>query len=730
MKLTLEKERSSPQGDERPLKYRAVLKNLLLSWELYLILAVAAFLRFYLLQTTEFDDDQAAVFGMADNAIRHGMLVATSNIASIHIVNPPAVIYLYMLPALLSANPLSGAIFTALCNTLAVGLCYCFVRHYYGRLAATIAALSFATATLAVFYSRFIWQQNLLPLFVMLYIFCLFVGVVERRKGWLFPALVLLGLLVQLHASTVLLGATLLVALVFSPGTLRWRDLALGVLGLLIIYCPYILWEISSKFQDIHILLSATKHHTQVKNLTFFYYQLFLSPYNPQLLPADPHAMIYAVLPWVRWLAKTMLWLMIGGATFALLRVLWPHRRKNGRDTSASTREGTEVNGASSWVDRLPVVGSMKYWWIDLYKTPQKCGLLVLLAWQVVPVLVLSHLSLIIYPHYFIFFMPGQFILIGILLGQIVEWCRRFQHWDAIARYAVIFLTIFITVAQFAASLASVVDYGLGHYNELQIGNPYYDDLSSLQHAMTLADQVAQRNHLNHVYMTTNPTTQAAMSYLAKQMHTPTTLFDDSRCLVLPNLAAGPAVMLVNPYSTLSEALLAHFTTAKLVAEPQRLGGPPFHLYIVNPLPQATPVQAFAGHLQLLNTGQPTLFSAVNTSWYVTRWSLLDSVAAHYRTNYSYQLQETPNGNQPLQRTATCMLTSMRAGDQVLIAFHVPPMPRTVSFVLFSGQFYQSSPYNLSYGPITMETYINRTRHIALGSIHDSSLSGSSIAIP
>lgn len=728
MKLTLEKERSSSQRDERSLKYRATLKNLLLSWELYLILAVAAFLRFYLLQTTEFDDDQAAVFGMADNAVRHGWLVATSNIASIHIVNPPAVIYLYMLPALLSANPLSGAIFTALCNTLAVGLCYFFVRRYYGRLAATIAALFFATATLAVYYSRFIWQQNLLPLFVMLYIFCLFLGVVERRKGWLFPALVLLGLLVQLHASTVLLGATFLVALVFSPGTLRWRDLVLGLLGLLVIYAPYLLWEASSNFQDIHILLSATKHSTQLKNLTFFYYQLFLSPYNPKLMPSDPHAMIYTVLPWIRWLSKAIFWLVIGGAILALLQVLWPKRRGDGRDPAAPTWKGTEISGASSGVERLPVIGYMKYWWIDLRATPYRCGLLVLLAWQVIPVLALSHLSLIIYPHYFIFFMPGQFILIGILLDQIVKWCLSFQSWGAIARYAVVFLTIFITTAQFAGSLASVVDYGRGHYRDQLIGNPYYNDLNSLQHAMTLADQIAQHNHLNHVYITINPTTQAAMSYLTEQMHTPTTLFDDTNCLVLPDLAAGPAVMLVNPYSILSEDLLAHFTRAKLVAESPRLGGPPFRLYIVNPLSQAAPVQAFAGQLQLLNTGQPALFSAANTSWYVTRWSLLNSTPAHFRTTYSYQIQATPNGNQTLHRAATCMLTSMRAGDQVLIAFQVPSMPRTVSFVLFSGQFYQSSPYNLSYGPITMETYISRTHYTTLGSIRDSSLSGNANA--
>src|SRR5947199_5028876 len=92
---------------------RCAIRNLyswLFAWEVYLIVLVAAFLRLYLINTTEFDDDQAIVFRMAHDAVTHGLLVATSNIASIRIVNPPAVIYFFMLPAAMSANPLWGAV--------------------------------------------------------------------------------------------------------------------------------------------------------------------------------------------------------------------------------------------------------------------------------------------------------------------------------------------------------------------------------------------------------------------------------------------------------------------------------------------------------------------------------------------------------------------------------------------------------------------------------------------
>src|SRR5579863_3837656 len=81
------------------LSFRSSLAN---TWEIYLILLIAAFLRLYQIDTSEFDDDQATLFRMAHDAVVHGLLPITSNTASISIAHPPGVIYLFMLPAALS----------------------------------------------------------------------------------------------------------------------------------------------------------------------------------------------------------------------------------------------------------------------------------------------------------------------------------------------------------------------------------------------------------------------------------------------------------------------------------------------------------------------------------------------------------------------------------------------------------------------------------------------------
>ena len=198
------------------------------SYEIYLIIIVASFLRLYGIQTTEFDADQADIFRMAHDAVIHGHLVATSNIASIGVYNPPGIIYALMIPAAFSANPIGGAIETALLAICGVFLTYWFTRRYYGRVAATIASSLFALTSASLFYSRFMWNQNLLLFFVPLFMIVLFRGVVDRKPGWLFPAIFLYGLLFQWHGSSLLLAAPLVTAWLLAPRTVRWRDIVLG----------------------------------------------------------------------------------------------------------------------------------------------------------------------------------------------------------------------------------------------------------------------------------------------------------------------------------------------------------------------------------------------------------------------------------------------------------------------------------------------------------------------
>src|SRR5207248_5449350 len=247
-------------------------------------------------------------FRMAYDALHQGLLPATSNGSSISTMHPPEAIYFLMLPALFSPDPLWAAVMTALFNVIAVVLSYLFTRRYFGRLAATIAALLYATAEASIVFSRFIWQPTLLAPFVMLFLFALFRGVVEQRQEWLFPALLLLGVMFQFHEITLVLVVPLLVALLLAPQTIR--DLVLAIVFLLLIFAPYLVWEVTAKFADIQTALSLARGHAYLDTNALTFYERFLNSYyyDERFLNSSAYdpagsasSLVFMLLPLLTW---------------------------------------------------------------------------------------------------------------------------------------------------------------------------------------------------------------------------------------------------------------------------------------------------------------------------------------------------------------------------------------------------------------------------------------------
>jgi hypothetical protein len=673
------------------------------TWEIYLILLVAGFLRFYQIDTSEFDDDQAILFRMAHDAVYHGLLPITSNTASISIAHPPGVIYLFMLPAALSANPLWAVVFVGICNMIAVLLTYLFTRRYYGQLAGSVSAFLYAAALKPLAYGRFIWQPNLMPTFVVFFIFALFWGVVERRKGWLFPALLLLGLLYQMHETAILMLVPLLVAVVLAPGTMRWRDLAYAFVLLLIIFSPYLLWEFSTKLADLLTLYTLEKHgRLYLEGIGF--YLFFISSYGTP--PVNMHSVVRMLVPLLSWLGVVMPLLAAGGFVTAGVLSIRNRVRATLAVTYPPDRDpclGDKYAHGAGWWSRMLVF--LHCQWTSFRSTPYRCGLFLLLVWQVIPLLLLLLHKIGLTWHYFLILMPGPFIFMGFFVSIMIGWLRNHrQRWN-ILRYGTYVLISLLIVAQIVNCTASIVDTASGNFSDRGFPPyPYHNDLHSLQHALSEADQLAQQRHLNRVYITTDAATQTALRYLAEQMQTPTTLFDATSCLVLPNLATGPAVLLVGPYDGLTNALLSRFASATLIDQPMRLGGPPFRLYLVTPIPgQPTSQDSFVQNLQLLD-GQVQHLTFDNSSWLVTRWSLMHSEQPRFRTTYNYALTALPNGNSEQSMQSLCTFTSMREGNQLLAAFALPSDASVPASVTIEAQSFLTIPNNPVYGPLRVET--------------------------
>src|SRR6266581_1154907 len=731
MGLTLSKRQATKARETARFKIQTMLSSWLRAWEIYPIILIASFLRLYRLDTTAFSYDQSMLFRMAYDAVHYGLIPATSNGSSILTLHPPLTVYLLMLPALFSANPLWAAVMTALFNVVAVLLTYIFTRRYYGRLAASIAALLYATAQTTIIFSRFIWQPTLLAPFTILFLFALFWGVVERRKGWLFPALVLLGVMYQLHELTLLLAAPLVVAQLLAPRTIRLRDLVLALVFLLLIFAPYLVWEVNTKFADIHTALGLARGHAQIDTKAVTFYQRFLNSYyyDERFLGSsydDPtgsaSSLVFKFLPILTWSRQILVFLLLGGFATAGAFVLQFRGKKS--QTPAPGR-GQAIAPTMIRRSQPPFVRIYE-WWMGLRADPARCGLVVLVVWQIVPVLLLSRHTALIHQHYLLLVIPGPFILVGFCIARVISWFHRPQPgriWRGMG-YAMYAVTALLLSVQLLGSTASLVDTVNG-INSHIFG---YNELGYLQHALQEADQVAQQRHLNRVYITmsTYDDTLTAMPFLAEEMRTPTTLFDAASCLVLPAPGAGPAVLLVRSTDKVVTALLTRFATVTLVDQPPLLGTAPFQLYIVTPgvyggrsgRPTSTS-NGFVNHLQLLAPRAQQL-SLGTSSFLVTSWTLLRNEQPRLRSAYTYIMRARPDLPNAGSIRSDCTLTSIHPGDQLITTFRLPqgsPLPSSFGI---TSQFLMTSPYTIALGPLHFETANTQGAPVALQAVHGS----------
>jgi hypothetical protein len=444
----------------------------------------------------------------------------------------------------------------------------------------------------------------------------------------------------------------------------------LGLLSLIILYSPYIVWQVATNFATFSRFFQPGPLPPTLDSQAWLFYLHFLNPYDKPL--TNNLALLYGWQRYFNWLHPVMKVLILAATLFLFWLAIFLRKKKIELEASRMT---------TSWWSKV------WYWVSNLRKSPYHCGLLVLLVWQIFPLLDLSRHTLVLFAHYFIILMPGPFILIGILLARSADWFRVHGRWSRSVSAGIYAFSCLLLLFQAVAGTASVLDSVQGHYVDKKLSTPYYNDLNSLQQALTKADQIAQQGHLGRVIVVADQATKSAFRYLSEQLHTPTTVVDGS-CLLLPGPSAGPVVVLVPPYQATLDAFFSsgYIHVNRSYTSP-RLGGDPFRLYVVDPLPQTVVQETLSSDLQFVSAQTQSL---QKQAWVVTRWNLLQSAPASSRSTYSYKFMDIDADKDSTQTQHVCTSTSLQMGDQ-LIAF----LPRTSNQALLRVQVKRSSatPY-------------------------------------
>jgi 4-amino-4-deoxy-L-arabinose transferase-like glycosyltransferase len=354
------------------------------------IVILAAFLRFWNLEATEFKYDEARVCNLAAHFVDTGTPPLRGMGSSTGIDNPPLAIYLMSVPVLFSRDPLLVTGFVTLLNVIAVWGCYRFGRRYWGTTVGLLAALLLAVSPWAIFYSRKVWAQNLLLPFVLLHMSLLYAWLVDDRRWALSGAIVTLAALTQIHFAALALAPVLVVSILASliqrlrqrRAAPLWAPLAVGIAGAMLAYVPYLVADAQGGWDNVRALLDTARAPAQTQ-----------------------------------WEAVRYALLNVGGREIHALA--GPERYQ---DYLAG------IPDLSYWPDRLQealVIASALYlaWrcWQVRKESRRLARYGVLLMWLVLPVLFFLRSPSPVYPPYLIPLYPAPYLALAITVHELVQ---------------------------------------------------------------------------------------------------------------------------------------------------------------------------------------------------------------------------------------------------------------------------------------------------------------------
>lgn len=310
------------------------------------LLVGAAFLRLWRInELTEFLGDQG----------RTGMIIYESwKSWQLPLVGPPvltgqflgpAFYYLIGLPFILGGfHPIVPSIFMAMLGVLSVFFLYRLAASLFGTWIGIAVAGLYAVSPSIVRADRTIWEPTAVPLFVLLYLWCVY-SVFEKRRYWyLLPMGAIVGVLIQLHYPNIFyvgLSVGLLLLLLVRKKTPKKSVLLwflAGIAGFLLVLSPFLWYESQHAWIDIREIVlilvfggaGGQASYSYSERMVDASYKLFghLAPEASKRFILTLQLFVLAAVFWRRtfWSAFLAGWYVLGIAAIALYRgVVFDH---------------------------------------------------------------------------------------------------------------------------------------------------------------------------------------------------------------------------------------------------------------------------------------------------------------------------------------------------------------------------------------------------------------------
>jgi hypothetical protein len=355
-----------------------------------LIILVAGLLRMAAPGLTEFKADEARLLALALD-MAEGQFALRGISSSVGFPNFPASVWVYSLPLLVWPHPYAATLFTGLLNSLAVAAAYWFVRRYWGIQAALAATLMFAVSPWAIVFSRKIWAQNLLPIFVVGWAISAALALVEERPKFIWLHLLFLALAVQIHlAAVALIPATAILLLIFRR-RVQWRSLFIGLAIAAVTIIPFAIY-LGQVWGELTMptAIGGESEGGLTADSLIYTSMISLGSNIHSLAGAEAYRDFLALLPPMTPIYWLWGLLILAGIIYLVWQV-----------------------------------------WKNWEELPAQAGLVVLL-WLLLPPLFFLWHNTPIFLHYFIATLPAQYIAAGVVFSRIPAGLMRF--WPGASR--------------------------------------------------------------------------------------------------------------------------------------------------------------------------------------------------------------------------------------------------------------------------------------------------------
>jgi hypothetical protein len=642
-------------------------------WELWLAVALGAFLRCWHLDLTTFLIDQNISMRLARVAAVGHLIPVTSVEYSVGGYAPPFGLYLVLPFAALSRDPLPVVVSIALWNVLGVALCCVFALKYFGRLVAGFGTLLFATCGVAVNYSRFIWQPNYETTFLVLWALALFAWCIGSKTRWFVVSVILLVLLVEITPVAVLLGIITVVAWLLVPRRPGRQAYIVLAVALLVLLAPTLLWEVVTGGLDFRLLAHASSQHATI-GLTFLHvlYSALGAPGAGDLGPASLYARFGGWYSAINVLAALF---FAAGYLIVSWRVLVPLARAWNTQMSSGPSAALGHRLVATW----ETVRADREW----------CVHTLLWLWVTLPPLSMLRHSTTPAVHYVLLAYPAVFLVAAYPIRflteiDLVAWfTKRATPGNRCARLplvlgvALVCLLIAAQTVQSALYPAALVRPGFDAYHF------YGFPLAEVQSAEASVSALQHQQHASAVYFSLPALDRyrLGMDYLLVGEHTDRIGYADN-CLVLPPAAAPPALVVSTSPDSPTDALLPTLATARHVADISMVGGAPFHVYEVSgavpALPGETAVTPAEYHPSANDALRLDAAIVMAPGVLRLRWTVLAAASVDSAPEqYHIQAATQDGGSLTGPGGVDCQPTRWQAGETVFTWLSLPPRVAT-----------------------------------------------------